>query len=54
VRDQRNRHLLADLHAFVQEHDRCGDLDGATEGDRVWMTCTCGARIERDADGEST
>jgi len=25
-------------------------MDAAVEGDRVWMTCTCGARIERDAD----
>jgi hypothetical protein len=34
--------LLADLDAFFQ--------DSAVEGDRVWMTCTCGARIEREAD----
>ena len=40
--------LLADLNAFFQEHRRCGDLDGAVESDRVWMACTCGARIERD------
>jgi hypothetical protein len=39
--------LLADLDAFLQEHRRCGDLDAAVEGDRVWMTCTCGARINR-------
>ena len=44
MRDQRDRYLLDDLHAFVEEHDRCGDLDSAVEGDRVWMTCTCGAR----------
>jgi len=24
-------------------------LDGGVEGDRVWMTCTCGAVINRDA-----
>jgi hypothetical protein len=29
---------------------RCGDLDSAVEGDRVWMTCTCGAAINRNAD----
>ena len=27
-----------------------GELDGGVEGDRVWMTCTCGATINRDAD----
>lgn len=37
--------LLRELEAFVQEHRRCGDLDGGVEGDRVWMWCTCGARI---------
>jgi hypothetical protein len=42
--------LLDDLYAFVQDRDRCGDLHGEVEGDRVWMTCTCGARIERDVD----
>jgi len=25
-------------------------IDAAVEGDKVWMTCTCGARIVRDAD----
>ncbi len=35
--------LLRDLHAFYLEHERCGELDGGVEGDRVWMTCTCGA-----------
>jgi hypothetical protein len=39
--------LFADLYAFFQEHRRCGDLDGGIEGDRVWMTCTCGAMIVR-------
>ena len=32
------------LEAFILE------LDGGVEGDRVWMTCTCGAMINRDAD----
>jgi hypothetical protein len=31
---------------------RCGDLDSAVEGDRVWMTCTCGAVINRSADDD--
>jgi hypothetical protein len=29
----------------LQEHRRCGDLDAAVEGDRAWMTRTCGAAI---------
>jgi len=24
-------------------------MDSAVEGDRVWMTCTCGAAINRSA-----
>jgi hypothetical protein len=44
--------LLDDLHAFVQDHERCGALDSAVEGDRVWMTCTCGAVINRPADDD--
>jgi hypothetical protein len=39
--------LLADLDAFLQEHRRCGDLDAAVEGDRVWMTSSCGAVLVR-------
>ena len=42
--------LLGALYAFFTEHQYCGELDAAVEGDRVWMMCTCGARIERDAD----
>jgi hypothetical protein len=33
--------LLRDLRAFAMEHERCGELDGGVEGERVWMTCTC-------------
>jgi hypothetical protein len=50
VRDQPPRFLLSDLDAFLQEHRRCGDLDSAVEGDRVWMTCTYGAVINRNVD----
>jgi len=40
--------LLADLDAFYQEHERCGDLDSGLEGDRVWMACSaCGATMSR-------
>ena len=24
---------------------RCGELDGGVDGERVWMTCDCGAGI---------
>ena len=40
----------AALEAFLLEHEYCGELDGAVESDRVWMTCTCGAVINRNAD----
>jgi hypothetical protein len=50
VLDQRGVTLFDALQAFFQEHQYCGDLDGGVEGDRVWMTCTCGAAINRDAD----
>ena len=42
--------LFDTLYAFFQEQQYCGDLDGGVEGDRVWMTCTCGAVINRNAD----
>jgi hypothetical protein len=41
--------LLRELQAFYGEHEYCGELDTGVEGDRVWMTCTCGAVINRDA-----
>jgi hypothetical protein len=42
--------LGAVLEAFILEHEYCGDLDGGVEGDRVWMTCTCGVAINRPTD----
>ena len=42
--------LFGALYAFFQEHQYCGELDGGVEDDRVWMTCTCGAVINRCAD----
>ena len=42
--------LFVALSAFFQEHQYCGELDGGVDGDRVWMTCTCGAAINRNAD----
>jgi hypothetical protein len=44
--------LLDDLHAFVQDHERCGALDSAFEDEWVWMTCTCGAVFNRSADDD--
>jgi hypothetical protein len=35
------------LEAFHQEHEYCGELDGGVEGDRLWMTCSCGAVLVR-------
>ena len=45
--DQRGVTLFDAFQAFFQEHQYCGELDGGVEGDRVWMTCTCGAVISR-------
>ena len=42
--------LGAALEAFIREHEYCGELDSDVETDRVWMTCTCGAVINRNAD----
>jgi hypothetical protein len=42
--------LLTDLRAFALEHEYCGQLDGDVEGELMWLTCTCGARITRVAE----
>jgi len=42
--------LFEALRAFFQEHQHCGDLDDAVDDDHVWLTCTSGAAIDRDAD----
>jgi hypothetical protein len=47
--------LIPDLDAFLSEHRRCGELDTGltnTEPERVWVTCTCGAVINRCADDD--
>ena len=41
-------HVAVELDAA----GRCGDLHSAVEGDRVWMTWTCGAAINRAAADE--
>jgi hypothetical protein len=50
VLDHRGVTLFDALWAFYQEHEYYGELDTGVEGDRVWMTCTCGAVMSRDAD----
>jgi hypothetical protein len=35
--------LLTALDAFLQEHRRCGELDGGVDDEVVWMSCECGA-----------
>jgi hypothetical protein len=44
----RRANPLADLDAFFTEHRCCGDLSGDIDGDRVWLACACGVRIERE------
>ena len=39
--------LSAALEAFILEHEYCGELASDVEEDCVWMTCTCGAGINR-------
>jgi hypothetical protein len=37
--------------AFFLEHRLCGDLDGGTTEERVWLACdACAARIEREVE----
>jgi hypothetical protein len=33
------------LDAFLQEHRRCGQMDGGVGEGRGWMTCKCSAEI---------
>jgi hypothetical protein len=43
--------LALDLAAFVDEHRDCGRLNTGFSGEpeRMWLACSCGARIERQA-----
>lgn len=38
--------LLA-FDAFLQEHRRCGEIDGGVDDQHAWLACDCGARIPR-------
>jgi hypothetical protein len=42
--------IFAAVEAFILEHEYCGELNSGVEDERVWMTCTCGAVINRNAD----
>jgi hypothetical protein len=37
--------VLGAFVAFVDDHKRCGDLDGGLDQGHVWMACSCGAQI---------
>ena len=37
--------VLKAFVAFVDEHKRCGDLDGGVDHGNVWLACSCGAQI---------
>jgi hypothetical protein len=51
-----NHDLGHALAAFLDEHRGCGTLDTGTTGEpeRVWIACSCGARIERESLPRST
>ncbi len=48
------RHVALVLDAFLQEHRRCGELDGGVYDTVMWMTCNCGALIVRSANLPTT
>lgn len=39
--------MLTELDAFYLDHRRCGELDAGVDGQFVWFSCCCGARIIR-------
>jgi len=45
--------LIAALDAFLQEHRRCGALDGGVDGERASMSCECGAQLVRPASDDA-
>jgi hypothetical protein len=38
--------VLEAFVVFVAEHRVCGVLDGGQDNGRVWLQCSCGARVE--------
>jgi hypothetical protein len=43
------RELLGALTAFLDEHQRCGELDGGLDNGYVWLQCSCGGLIMQPA-----
>jgi hypothetical protein len=41
--------VLGALVAFVDDHKRCGDLEGGLDNGHVWLACSCGAQIVQPA-----
>jgi hypothetical protein len=39
--------LLVAFDVFIQEHRRCGDIDGGVDDQHAWLACDCGASITR-------
>ena len=37
--------VLGAFVAFVDDHKRCGDLEGGLDNGYVWLECSCGAKI---------
>jgi hypothetical protein len=42
--------LLSELDALFTDHDHCRDLDAGVDGEAVWISCDCGARMARRVD----
>jgi hypothetical protein len=40
---------LGGFTAFIDEHKRCGDLDGGSDNGYVWVQCSCGGLIMQPA-----
>jgi hypothetical protein len=51
--DESGVSLLQAFDAFVQEHRRCGMIDGSSEGPYVWLSCSCSGLIMRVLDHSS-
>jgi hypothetical protein len=41
--------VLGAFVAFVDDHKRCGDLEGGLDNGLVWLECSCGAHIVHPA-----
>jgi len=45
--------LLLAFDTFLQEHRRCGTIDGSPEGFYIWLRCSCSGLIIRVLDHPS-